>query len=87
MVGVVVWQKGNSKRDNIEAAKAPYDPSDGNWQTLQRSGVGLMVGGGIAVAAGAVLYVVGHRERTQGTSSLSFNIGSGQGLVRWEGRF
>ncbi|HVR63215.1 MAG TPA: tetratricopeptide repeat protein [Polyangia bacterium] len=86
IVGVFVWHAGNSKRDTIEAAKAPYDPADGNWQTLQRTGVGLMVSGGIVLATGVVGYLVGARMQWQRDSRVSVAVGPGFGVVGWGGR-
>jgi hypothetical protein len=35
-----------------------YDESNGNWQTFERAGVALMITGGAAVVAGAVVYLL-----------------------------
>jgi hypothetical protein len=88
-VGTALLVTGNSKRDDIEAAAnndtKPYDPSDGNWRSLQREGIGLMIGGAVALAGGVTFILLGRHETTA-TDQISFApaIGRGVGVV---GRF
>lgn len=35
-----------------------YDPANGNWETYEKAGVGMLIAGGAAIAAGAVIYIV-----------------------------
>jgi hypothetical protein len=87
--GVLLLQKGNSKIDHIEAAPRaglPYDPADGNFKTLQRSGVGLMVGGGVALAGGVALYLTGRRMDAP-LVSLAVTSADTERLILMGGRF
>jgi hypothetical protein len=72
--GFFVRNVATHKLDTINAAAksmtTPYDPADGNWETYEHLGVGMLIAGGAAVVAGAVIYIVnagGHAEssRTQ----------------------
>jgi hypothetical protein len=40
------------------AAGRPYNPDNGNWQTLDRTGIAFLAVGGAAVVTGAVLYLM-----------------------------
>jgi hypothetical protein len=88
IVGLLVYRAGANKLDAINNAPAsmPYDSSNDNYRTLGNTGVALMVGGGVAVAAGAVLYVLGHNQgagRTEsGVAHASVDPVSGGLLVR-----
>jgi hypothetical protein len=56
VVGVLFYVKAGNKVDNINSdgmAGRPYNPADGNYQTYDRLGLGMMIGGGAALAAGA----------------------------------
>lgn len=81
---------GNSKRDDIEAAAnsdtKPYDPSDGNWRSLQREGIGLMIGGAVALAGGVTLILLGRHEATA-TDQISFAPAIGRTGIGVVGRF
>ena len=65
-IGVGLVVTGNGRRDDIESASSsatkPYDPADGNWQSLQHEGVGFMIAGAVAIAGGATLFVLGRQE-------------------------
>jgi hypothetical protein len=64
VAGGFLLSSGNGKRDDIEKAArngTPYNPANGNFRTLQRAGVGLMAAGGVAVASGVALYLLGRR--------------------------
>jgi hypothetical protein len=89
--GVFVYHSGTSKRDAIERnAKAglPYDPSNGDYQTLTDTGIALMIAGGAAVATGAVLYLLGREAKTSTEThvSLGYLPGAG-GHILIGGRF
>ena len=89
-VGVVLLEKGNSQVDATNGAvgtSTPYDPSNGNYKTLQGAGVGLIVGGVVAAASGVGLYLFGRREGSEPAQAVSFNVGERFGLVQWGGRF
>lgn len=91
VVGGVVYAKGRSKRDAIQSPTQPYDPSDANWKTLQSTGLGLLIGGGVLVAGGLTMYFVGRQIGSASSASsnvsLSGGIGHGFGMLRCEGRF
>jgi hypothetical protein len=84
VTGVILLEKGNSEVDATNAG-GTYNPANGNYQTLQNAGVGFMIGGAAAVAAGGALFVLGlsHGE----APAVSLNVGSGGGLVRVGGTF
>jgi hypothetical protein len=88
--GVVLLVKGNSEVDTTNAASRTtppgvYDPANGNYETLQHAGVGLVIGGAAAVAVGGTLFVLGlpHQE----APTVSFNVGPGGGLLQLRGAF
>jgi hypothetical protein len=86
--GVFLLEKGNSKVDATNTAGAKggvYNPANGDYQTFQGVGVGLIAGGAAAVAAGGLLYALGlgHGE----APAVSLNVSSGHGLMQWTGAF
>jgi hypothetical protein len=88
--GVVLYSQGSSKLAAINrdaSAGTPYNEANGNYQTLGNAGIALMIGGGVAVAAGAILYLVnrGSGEPAAGVS-VGYVPGAG-GSVRVGGRF
>jgi hypothetical protein len=92
VTGFFVYNAGSSKLDSIKsdaAAGRPYNESNGDYRTLGGAGIGLMVAGGAAVAAGAILYLL-NRDTEQGstgtTVSLGYAPGSG-GAIMIGGRF
>jgi hypothetical protein len=87
-VGAVLLVEGNSKVSDIESSKT-YNAADGNYATLQNAGVGLLIGGGVALAGGAALYLVGRHAATEAApaSGVSFAPSPGGGLVAWRGQF
>ena len=64
MTGVVLYQVATNKYDALAAGLRgqPYDNSDYDWKTYDRLGLSLMIGGGVALAAGTTLFVLGHRD-------------------------
>jgi hypothetical protein len=87
-VGAVLLVQGNSKVSHIESSKT-YDAADGNFATLQNAGVGLLIGGGVALAGGVALYLVGRHaaSETAPASTVSFAPSPGGGGVAWRGAF
>jgi hypothetical protein len=66
-LGTALLIVGNSRRDDIESSSGAmkrYNPSDGDWNSLQHDGIGLMIGGAVALAGGATLILLGHHETT-----------------------
>jgi hypothetical protein len=61
VTGFVLRGIASSKLDAIQsdaAALRPYNESNDNWQTFEHAGVALLVTGGAAAVAGALLYVL-----------------------------
>jgi hypothetical protein len=86
VVGAVVFSAGNAKRDRYSDPSTPYNPSDANYKSEQSAGVALLIGGGVALVGGAVMYLVGARSTNDG-STVGLNVGSDFGLIEWKGRF
>lgn len=87
VTGIFVYRSGVNKKNAIEqnassSNPAPYDESNGNYKSLSNAGIGLMVGGGVALATGVVLYLVGRSadtESTEGGTQVSFGYAPGAG--------
>jgi hypothetical protein len=87
VVGIFVYRAAAAKANAIEQnanpmTPAPYDESNGNYKTLGNAGIGLMVGGGVALATGVALYLVGRSADAESTDagarvSLWYVPGSG----------
>jgi hypothetical protein len=91
VVGGILIAEGNSKVGQIETQQT-YQPANGNYETLQNAGAGLVIGGVVALAGGAALYLVGRHQATTsaGTaadSSVSFTASPQGGVLAWRGRF
>lgn len=61
--GVALRHVGETKLSALESdANAvpprPYNPDNGNWKTFDRAGVACLIGGGVAVVTGVLLYVL-----------------------------
>jgi tetratricopeptide (TPR) repeat protein len=93
VAGVVLYEIAGSKLDRISAARAnhssSYDASDLNWQSFDHAGVALMVGGVVALAGGAALYLVGSHEHEHASpaTAISFRLSPGGGVVHVGGAF
>jgi hypothetical protein len=91
VIGFVLYQMAGTKKSAIENAAAsgtPYSESDGNWKTLDRAGVGLMVGGGVALAGGAILYLLaGNRLPPTRETHVSLSANSTGSVVEVSARF
>ena len=66
---------------------ATFNSRDSAWKSEQTLGIACLVGGGVAIAGGAVLYAVGAHARETSGPSVSFVSGPGFGLVSLRGRF
>jgi hypothetical protein len=90
VTGVVLYQIAGTKLDHIKGAiggGGSWSNSDRDWQTYDHAGVGLMIGGGVAVAAGATMYFLGHRARSVGNVSVGFLPRGGAGVACMQGVF
>jgi hypothetical protein len=77
--GVFLYRDATMKLDAIRAdamamPPRPYDEGNGNWRTMDRAGVGLMVGGAVAVAAGAALLVASKSLGSSRSASADYPI-------------
>jgi hypothetical protein len=91
-VGGVLLVQGYSKRDSIMTAansmgKINYNPSDGNWETFRAAGIACLVGGGVAVAGGVGLYILGRKAANEDGASVSFVPGSRFGYLSYRRTF
>jgi tetratricopeptide (TPR) repeat protein len=87
VVGTILLAQGNAKVGRVNDTSKATDAADLNYSTLQNAGAGLLIGGGVAVAGGVVMYVLGTRAPAAESGGVSFNVGSGFGGVTWRGRF
>jgi hypothetical protein len=92
VVGGVVLAKGLSKRDELSTAinshlTIPYNPADRNWETWRDAGVACLVGGGVAVAGGVGLYLLGRRAPSEEGAHVAFVPGPGFGVLSYGGNF
>jgi hypothetical protein len=87
VVGGVAFAAGSARESRFNDLKQPYNDDDASWKSLKYPGLGLLVGGGVAVATGAVLFVVGGKTSKPEEHALSLDVGPGAGLLRWKGTF
>ena len=92
VAGIFVRGAATSKLDAIarDAKNGdPYNESNGNWKTLDRAGVAMIVTGGAAVVAGTVLYLVNRMSSESSKVAVAFtpNVGDGGGALTIAGRF
>jgi hypothetical protein len=85
VTGFILRGMAGKKADAITSdgmAGRPYNPSNGNYQTLDKAGTGLLVGGAVAVGAGVVCYLVNRDSANSEGTAVSFLAGSDRfGLV------
>jgi len=84
--GAVLWRTGVRRADAIEAAgpmgtDRAYDPANGNYQTLEQTGVGLMIGGGAVLVSGVVAFLLtspdeSEKEKSTRNSAVSLSFAS-----------
>lgn len=68
--------------------KTAWTSDDLNYKTLQATGVGLLVGGGAAIATGVALYFVGARSAGgESATNVSLSVAPGRGVIGWGGQF
>jgi hypothetical protein len=94
VAGLVLWRIGVGKGDAITSdgtamPQRPYNPSNGNYQTFESVGVGMLIGGGAVVAAGAIGYLLNRDRRAATTEqpAISVSFGPGQVGALFAGRF
>jgi hypothetical protein len=89
VAGFVFRGMASSRIDAIKsdgAAGRPYNPSNGNYQTYDKLGVGMIVGGGAAVVGGVVGYFVARDSRST-ESNVALGPGPGDAGLMLSGRF
>jgi tetratricopeptide (TPR) repeat protein len=90
VAGIVCRSIATTKFEAIEhaSAKAPYDNADLNYRSYDRAGVGLIVGGSVAVATGVGFFVLGRFHHEQGTeSATALTVSVGPSSASFGGRF
>jgi hypothetical protein len=85
ITGLVLRQIATNKINAINAdgrAMPPkdYNPANGNYRTYDQLGIGAMIGGGVALSAGIIGYLVG-RGQSSRESSVTFAPGPGRAGV------
>jgi hypothetical protein len=86
VVGAIVLQKGLAKEGRLSSTAA-YDPADLDGPTWRNAGVGLVVGGGVALVSGVALYLIGAKTAASEGAAVSFDTGRGYGLLQVGGLF
>jgi hypothetical protein len=90
VAGIVCRSIATTKYDAVihSTPQKPSDAGDFNYRSYDRAGVGLLIGGGVAVAAGVTLFVLGrqHRERESG-AGMAFNLGVERSGISIGGHF
>jgi len=87
VVGGVAFAAGSARESRFNDPSQPYSDDDANWKSLKYPGLGLIVGGGVAVATGVALFVVSAKTPKPEEHALSIDVGPGSGLLRWRGTF
>jgi hypothetical protein len=88
----VATQKLNAINSDATATPPrPYNPSNGNYQTFDGLGLGLMVAGGATVGASVITYILnrdsGDAAATHERTTVSFAGGDGRFGVLLSGRY
>jgi hypothetical protein len=89
VAGLILRNVATTKMNAIAAdgkAMRPYNPANGNYREYEQLGLGSIIGGGVALSAGIVGFLVGH-GRSSGESTVSFEPGPGQAGINVVGAF
>ena len=93
-LGLLFYEQGTTKLNDYQAAirsdgTIPWNPADQDWETKRHEGIGFLIAGGVAAAAGVSLFLVGnHAEANEaGGGKLSFASGSGFAFLSYRGSF
>jgi tetratricopeptide (TPR) repeat protein len=89
ITGFVFRGIATGKLDAIDAdgkAMRPYNPANGDYQTYEGAGLGLMIGGAVALTAGVVGYFM-FRDAAGGDPKVSLRVGPNDLGVAFSGRF
>lgn len=89
VAGLILRNVATTKMNAITAdgkAMRPYNPANGNYREYEQLGVGSIIGGGVALSAGIVGFLLGH-GRSSGESTVSFEPGPGQAGINVIGAF
>jgi hypothetical protein len=83
-VGVTFYKLASDKKAAIERTAGTtdlYNEGNGNWKAFDRIGVGLMLGGVVALVGGTGLYVLSRRSSSVSGSRISMDVSTGHALV------
>jgi hypothetical protein len=89
VTGFVLRSMATTKINNAMSDGAnniPYNPANSNYQKLDGAGVGLMIGGGVALAGGVVAYILGLQQSPH-EPSVAVSAGRDGAGVTLGGRF
>jgi hypothetical protein len=78
VVGFVLRSVATSKYDTVihSTPTQPYSNDDLDYKTYDRAGVALIIGGGVAAAAGVAMFVVGRHEAAASSGhDLAWSVG------------
>jgi len=95
VTGFLLRNVATHKLDAIDKEATPpgmmYDPANGNWETYEKAGVGMLIAGGAAIAAGAVIYIVnaghGSEPASKQVGFLALPDPRGGGTLQIHARF
>jgi hypothetical protein len=90
VAGIVCYHVATTKLDALRGADAghPYHDGDLDWQTYDRAGAGLMIGGAVLTAAGAGAFLWGaHANRAREGRVDSLAISASPGRLVLSGAF
>ena len=95
VTGFLMRNVATGKLDAIEKAAmsgAVYDESTGNWQTYERAGMAMLIGGGVALVAGTVIYIVNRGKPAESSSGTQVGFTAlpdprGGGTLQLHARF
>jgi hypothetical protein len=90
VAGIVCRSIATTKYEAVEhaSAKASYDNADLNYRSYDRAGVGLIVGGSVAVVTGVGFLVLGrfhHEQGAEQATALTVSVGPSSASIG--GRF
>jgi len=88
--GVFFYLAAGKKVADINSngtAGKPYNPADSNYTTYDRLGVGMMIGGGVALAAGVVGMVLGREPQAAERKTVMLGPGPGELGLAVGGRY
>jgi hypothetical protein len=91
IVGAFLYAQGTSELHEYQTAinsngAIPWNPRDENWEGTRNAGVALLVVGGVGIAGGVSLFLLGNHERDAG-EKVSLTAAPGVALFSYRGSF